>query len=120
LVIRSFCHPPNLHPTKPPPELITFACRLLSISAISASCERLFSVFGNILTKLRTEVSTENLTNLSEVKLHVRNEYPRPDKKKRIKRQLGQPQIQINVLPPFHLWFTAHAAAIAGAHFETL
>lgn len=52
-----------------------FARRLFSVSANSASCERLFSVFGNILTKLRNRTGNSTLTNLSELKMHIRDEH---------------------------------------------
>ena len=54
---------------------IIFARRLLSVSANSASCERLFSIFGNILTKLRNRTGNTVLTDLAEVKMHIRDEH---------------------------------------------
>jgi hypothetical protein len=53
----------------------TFARRLLSVSANSASCERLFSVFGNVLTKLRNRTGNSVIVDLSEVKMHVHDEH---------------------------------------------
>ncbi|KJA22371.1 hypothetical protein HYPSUDRAFT_1084456, partial [Hypholoma sublateritium FD-334 SS-4] len=64
-----------------------FARRLLSVSANSASCERLFSVFGTILTKLRNRTGNTTLTNLSEIKMHIRDEHNAKGGKSRLKRQ---------------------------------
>ncbi|KAF5319230.1 hypothetical protein D9619_008286 [Psilocybe cf. subviscida] len=57
--------------------LVRLAQRILSICANSASCERLFSSFGLILTKLRTRLSIDNLVNLAELKMYIRDEHPR-------------------------------------------
>lgn len=54
-----------------------FARRVLSISANSASCERLFSVYGNIFTKHRSRLLVKNLTNNAELKMHIRDEHLR-------------------------------------------
>ena len=81
---------------------IAFACRLLSVSANSASCKRLFSTFGNILTKLRTRLTNKNLTALAEVKIHVRNEYLKPEKKSRLKRQFGHSPDKPTAAVPTH------------------
>ena len=51
--------------------MIKLAKRILSFTANSASCERLFSVFGNTLTKLRNRTGTKTLHNLAEIKLHI-------------------------------------------------
>ncbi|KIK75032.1 hypothetical protein PAXRUDRAFT_422094, partial [Paxillus rubicundulus Ve08.2h10] len=51
------------------------AHRILSICANSASCERLFSNFGTILTKLRSRLGLQNMLNLAELRLHLRDEY---------------------------------------------
>lgn len=50
------------------------ALRLFAICPNSASCERLFSAFGNILTKKRTSLSTTTMTSLARLKLHLRDE----------------------------------------------
>ena len=55
--------------------MIKLAKRILSVTANSASCERLFSVFGNTLTKLRNRTGTKTLHNLAEIKLHIRNQH---------------------------------------------
>lgn len=59
------------------PIFVKFARRVLSISANSASCERLFSVYGNILTKHRSRLLVKNLTNNAELKMHIRDEHLR-------------------------------------------
>lgn len=48
---------------KPPP-FIHLVKHMLSISAHSASCKRLFSVFGNILTKLQNHLGINNMVML--------------------------------------------------------
>jgi hypothetical protein len=60
-------------PGKPEPPLISFASCLLSVSANSASCERLFSVFSATLTKLRNRLGVSVLTELTELKMHIRD-----------------------------------------------
>ncbi|KAG1891625.1 uncharacterized protein F5891DRAFT_924523, partial [Suillus fuscotomentosus] len=42
-----------------------------SICANSASCERLFSLFGTVLTKLCSCLSLKGLTDLAELRLHL-------------------------------------------------
>ncbi|KJA26430.1 hypothetical protein HYPSUDRAFT_120776, partial [Hypholoma sublateritium FD-334 SS-4] len=49
------------------PIFVAFARHILSISANSASCERLFSSYGSILTKYRTRLLLKNLTNTAEL-----------------------------------------------------
>jgi len=68
---------------------IKFAQRLLSVSANSASCERLFSVLGNILTKLRNRTGNSTLTDLGEAKLHICDEHIAAGTKSRLKRQFA-------------------------------
>ncbi|KAF5385054.1 hypothetical protein D9615_001008 [Tricholomella constricta] len=81
-VFDSFCFP-----DRPWPALIQLASRILSISANSASCERLFSAFGNTLTKLRNRLGVGTLTALTELKMHIRDEHVRKQSKDRVKRQ---------------------------------
>lgn len=69
-----------------PPAFIRLAKHILSISANSASCERLFSVFGNILTKVRNRLGTNNMVILAELKMHIRDEHAQKDTKRRLKR----------------------------------
>ncbi|KAF8967652.1 ribonuclease H-like domain-containing protein, partial [Flammula alnicola] len=82
-----------LYAGKPDPPLILFARRLLSVSANSASCERLFSIFGATLTKLRNRLGVPLLTKLTELKMHIRDEHIR-DKtaKMRLKRRFEPPK----------------------------
>lgn len=73
-----------------PPPLFKLAYHILSICPNSASCERLFSVFGNTLTKLRNRLGTQTLTSLAEVKMHIRDEHVRDgETKRRMKRFFG-------------------------------
>ena len=58
---------------KPDPPMIVFAKCLLSVSANSASCKWLFSVFGVTLTKLRNRLQVSLLTFLAELKMHICN-----------------------------------------------
>ena len=51
------------------------ARRILSICPNSASVERLWSVFGTILTRLRTQLGNKALLNLAELKLYLREEH---------------------------------------------
>ena len=51
------------------------ARRILSITANSASCKRLFSTFGTILTKHRNRLLLQNMLNQAELKSHIRNEH---------------------------------------------
>lgn len=75
------------HPGHPPTDFIKFCRRLLSVSANSASCERLFSIFGNILTKLRNRLGKGTLTELAELKMRVRDEEMESGGKDRLKRR---------------------------------
>ena len=65
------------------------AARLLSVSANSATCEHLFSVFGNTLTKLRNRMGTSTLSSIAELKMHVRNEHNLNSTKTRMKRMFS-------------------------------
>ncbi len=47
-------------------------------------------MFGNTLTKLRTRLGLDNLTRLSELKLHIRDQHLRAmEARERLKRQFG-------------------------------
>ena len=73
-----------------PPPLFKLANHILSICPNSASCERLFSVFGNTLTKLRNRLGNQTLTSLAELKMHIRDEHMRNNETKmRMKRIFG-------------------------------
>ncbi|KAJ8515209.1 hypothetical protein ONZ45_g7358 [Pleurotus djamor] len=69
------------------PPLIRLAFYLPAICANSASCERLFSVFGNTLTKLRNRLKTQTLVSLAELKMHIRDEHMRSSESKARMRQ---------------------------------
>lgn len=61
-------------------------------NANSASVERLFSLFGQILTKLRSHLRTEAMVMLAELKLHIRDEYKQNDTAKtRLRRHIAGP-----------------------------
>lgn len=73
-----------------PPPVHVLARRILSICANSASCERLFSIFGTILTKLRNRMRTETLISLAELKMHIRDEHRAQNAKACLKRKFGR------------------------------
>ncbi|KAH9023573.1 hypothetical protein EDB83DRAFT_2527307 [Lactarius deliciosus] len=80
---------PSSHsvPTLP---LYKLTLHILSICPNSASCEQLFSIFGNTLTKLRNRLGKTTLTSLTELKMHIRDEHVRSgDTKQRMKRFYG-------------------------------
>lgn len=62
--------------------LVKLAMRIFSVCTNSASCERLFSSFGDILTKKRTRLSAKNLASLAELKIHLQEEEARMGTKK--------------------------------------
>jgi hypothetical protein len=73
------------------PPLFKLAYHILSICPNSASCERLFSVFGNTLTKLRNRLGNQTLTSLAELKMHICDEHLRTgETKQRMKRFFGK------------------------------
>jgi hypothetical protein len=79
-------------PGQPRTPLQTLACRTLTISANSASVERLFSLFGQILTKLRSRLrnDSEAMVMLAELKLHIRDEYKKSGAAKtRLRRHIA-------------------------------
>ncbi len=79
---------PSTNPANHPP-LVALAFHIFSICPNSASCERLFSSFGNILTKSRTRLHTDTLSNLAELKMHLRDERLRSGtSRQRAKRHL--------------------------------
>lgn len=55
--------------------LQTMAQHIFSICMNSASCERLFSLFGMILTKLWSCLGLAKMLDLAELRLHLRDEY---------------------------------------------
>src|SRR5258708_7799547 len=79
-------------PGRPRTPLQTLACRILTICVNSASVERLFSLSGQIHTKLRSRLrnDSEAMTMLAELKLHIRDEYKQNDTAKaRLKRDIA-------------------------------
>jgi hypothetical protein len=73
------------------PPLFKLACHVLSICPNSASCERLFSVFGNTLTKLRNRLGNQTLSSLAELKMHIRDGHMCNGRvKERMKRFFGK------------------------------
>ena len=58
-----------------PPLLFKLPYHILSICLNLASCKRLFSVFRNTLMKLRNCLGNQTLTELTELKMHTRDEH---------------------------------------------
>jgi hypothetical protein len=90
-----------------PPPLFKLTYHVLSICPNSASCERLFSVFGNTLTKLRNRLGNKTLMSLAELKMHIHDEHLRTgETKQRMKCFFGKasttptPSQPIVVAPP--------------------
>ncbi|KAH6873587.1 hypothetical protein BKA70DRAFT_1129969, partial [Coprinopsis sp. MPI-PUGE-AT-0042] len=54
--------------------LIKLAQHLFAISTNSASCKRLFSVFGNLLTKLRNRLGLENMKSIAELRMRLNDD----------------------------------------------
>ncbi|KAF8207983.1 hypothetical protein K438DRAFT_2071500, partial [Mycena galopus ATCC 62051] len=82
---------------------IQLAKRILTVTTNSASCERLFSVFGNKLTKLCNRLGTTTLSNLAELKMLIRDEHIRAgESQKRLKWKFGQdmPEPEPQAPPP--------------------
>ena len=74
-----------------PPPLFKLAYHVLSICPNSASCEHLFSVYGNILTPHRNRLGNRTLTSLAEVQMHIRDEHVCDgETKKHMKRFFGK------------------------------
>jgi hypothetical protein len=71
---------------QPPTQFIRLARQILSICANSATCERLWSVFGNTLMKLRNRLGIDTLTSLSELKMHIGDEHIQKETKKWMKQ----------------------------------
>jgi hypothetical protein len=66
----------NIVDPRPTP-LQIIARRILSITANSASCERLFSAFGLVLTRLRSRLGVQTMADVAELRLHLRDEHRR-------------------------------------------
>jgi hypothetical protein len=56
------------------PPLTALARRLFAICPNSASCERLFSNYGQILTDKRTRLRPNRVADLAEIKMRIRDE----------------------------------------------
>jgi hypothetical protein len=62
------------HPNHPLTPLAQLACCILSICPNSASVEHLRSVFGTILTRLRTQLGNKALLDIAKLKLYLQEE----------------------------------------------
>lgn len=62
-----------------PSPLQRLARRILSVCCNSASCERLFSMYGMILTKRRSRLRSDKMTDQAELRLHLRDEHLREE-----------------------------------------
>lgn len=67
-------------PDQEPTPLKKLAWHIFAICANSASCERLFSKFGLILTQLHSRMQLKNLLNITELALHLQDEYSQSGK----------------------------------------
>lgn len=77
-----------------PLPLVCLAIHIFSIHANSASCERLFSLFGNIHTKQRNRMTSKTLQMIAEVKMHLHDSHAaswNQKQKSHVKRQFGTP-----------------------------
>jgi hypothetical protein len=86
-------------PNLTPPPLMRLAIHIFSIHANSASCERLFSLFGNIQTKKRNRITSKTLQMLAEIKMHLRDSHATSWNQKqqlRAKRNFGPPPPNIH------------------------
>ena len=86
-----------------PPPLARLAIHIFSIHANSASCERLFSLFGNIQTRKRNRMTSKTLQTLAEVKMHLRDSHAASwnlKQQSRTKWQFGPPSNDHNQEPP--------------------
>ena len=78
------------YPNQPDIPLIRLARHIFSVAANSASCEQLFSAFGNTLTKLRNRLSTNTMTALTDLKMYIKDENRKGDySRRRLKRHFG-------------------------------
>ena len=86
-------------PNITPPPLTRLAIHIFSIHANSASCERLFSLFGNIQTKQRNRMTSKTLQMIAEVKMHLRDTHAASwnhKQQSRAKRYFGPPPASIH------------------------
>ncbi|KAI9457355.1 ribonuclease H-like domain-containing protein [Lactarius psammicola] len=106
---------------EPSTPLIRLATHVLSICPNSASCERLFSTFGLILTKLRTHLNNQHVVDLAECKMHIRDEHLEKEVKCGLRKRLfgalaENPATQTHSMPstpvlPASDLFSSQAAA---------
>jgi hypothetical protein len=76
--------------SQPDLAFVKFAKCLLHVSANSASCKRLFSIYGTTLTKLQNWMSDGILKSLAELKMLVCNKHRQSElMKTRLKQQFG-------------------------------
>ncbi|PPR07164.1 hypothetical protein CVT24_010717 [Panaeolus cyanescens] len=71
--------------------LYRLAHRIFSVCCNSASCERLFSLYGSILTKHRSRLQSKKMNDTAELRMHMRDEHTRNHSEtlpKRLKRKL--------------------------------
>ncbi|TFK24427.1 hypothetical protein FA15DRAFT_592446 [Coprinopsis marcescibilis] len=81
----------------PDTPLVRLSRHLYAVSTNSASCERLFSSFGNLLTKLRNRLGLGIMQSIAELKLRINDENRNNTQaQQRLKRHLGHkvPQAQ--------------------------
>ncbi|KAH9029946.1 ribonuclease H-like domain-containing protein [Lactarius pseudohatsudake] len=101
------------HPDHQPTPLAQLARRILSICPNSASVERLWSVFGTILTRLRTQLGNKALLDIAELKLYLREEHLRARSvQTRLKRSFGTALEEDQSMPPPRI---TTAAVVVGA-----
>ena len=77
-----------------PSPLAQLALHIFSIHANSTSCEWLFSLFGNIQTKKRNQMTSTTLQMIAEIKMHLRDSHAASwnlKQQSHTKRQFGPP-----------------------------
>ncbi|KAH9004423.1 ribonuclease H-like domain-containing protein, partial [Lactarius hengduanensis] len=101
------------HPDHQPTPLAQLAHRILSICPNSASVERLWSVFGTILTRLCMQLGNKALLDIAELKLYLREEHLRARSvQTRLKRSFGTALEEDQSMPPPRI---TTAAVVVGA-----
>ncbi|OJA08572.1 hypothetical protein AZE42_12984, partial [Rhizopogon vesiculosus] len=75
------------------------AQRIFPICANSASCQWLFSLFGLILSKLRSRLVLEKMLDLAEFRLHLRDEYMRRESIKHKDTSASSDEITLEITP---------------------
>lgn len=82
---RGLIAPDSSAPLSP---LVRLALHIFAIIPNAASCERLFSTLGNILTKRRSRLDGDRLVSLAEIRMHCRDEHIRSGIKKEMKKRM--------------------------------